>query len=60
METYHDTLCSYIRRMNISETSILSKGIPDPMLFPSKSQQRFTEIYFKNPKIHMEQQKILG
>jgi len=44
--------------MNISETSILTKGISDSMLFPSKSQWHFTEIYFKNPKIHMEQQKI--
>ena len=57
MERYHDILCSYIQRMNFSKISILTKGISDPMLFPSKSQWHFTEI-LKYPKIHMEQQKI--
>ena len=57
MERYHDILCSYIQRIHFSNISILTKGISDPMLFPSKSQWHFTEI-LKYPKIHTEQQKI--
>ena len=43
--------------MNTLKMSILTKGVSDPILFPSKSQWHFTEIE-KIPKIHMKQQKI--